>query len=218
MFWVLFLGIVAGIFLIQWYLFRTPDGEPFVGNLDLPIDENLAGTAMSNSHFTRYASAFRTGDDAYVLESLVLKVRCVAGLSVTLRVLLYESGEDGPEGPNLIEKWPVGTWSGRQFGDIAFLRAANQKFELRPNTKYWVAFYNNNTAGDTSAEWARTSVSGADEGGKPGASIAPEANFQVSGSRGSKWVPGDSGSPGMFRIFVRPLPGGASTAGVRRGG
>ncbi len=210
MFWLWFLAIVGSIFLIQWYLFRTPDGEPFVGNLNAIVDESLAGTAVSNSHFVRYASAFRTGNEAFELENVVTKLRCVAGSSVTVRVLLYESGENGPTGPNLIDKWPVQTWSGGEFGDLTFLRAANQKFELKPNTTYWIAFYNNNTAGDTSAEWARTSAIGLDEPGKPGATIPSTGNFFVSGSRGAKWSAGESGSPLMFRVCVRPVALGNS--------
>lgn len=212
MFWFWFLAIVGAIFLIQWYLFRRPDGEPFVGNLNSGIDESLAGTAVSNSHFVRYASSFRTGSDEFELENVVSKVRCVAGSSVTIRVLLYESGEDGPTGPNLIEKWPVQTWSGGEYGEITFLRAANQKIMLRPNTTYWIAVYNNNTAGDTSAEWARTSENSLDDTGKPGATIPSTGNFYVTGSRGAKWSPGASGSPGMFRIYVRPVAQGTSVS------
>lgn len=202
MFCLWFLGILGVIFLIQWYLFRIPDGKPYVGNLDATIDETLAGTAVSNSHFTRFASAFRTGQDPFVLESMVLRVRCIAGSSVTLRVLLYEDGENGPTGPNLIDAWPVQTCSGRNFENVNLTRAAKQKYVLLPNRTYWVAFYDNNTAGETSAEWARTTDHRLDQPSMPGALIPSTANFFVSGSRGTRWTPGESGAPGMFRIYV----------------
>ena len=205
MFWLWFLGILGAIFLLQWYLFRIPDGKPYVGNLNAVIDETLEGTAVSNSHFSRYASAFRTGSEPFVVESVVLRVLCVAGLSVTLRVLLYEDGENGPTGPNLIDAWPVQTCSGDSFENVNLTRAARQKYVLQPNRTYWIAFYDNNTAGETSAEWARTTDNGLDQPSKPGASIPSTANFFVSGSRGTKWTPGETGAPGMFRIYVSQL-------------
>lgn len=203
MFWLWFLGILGAIILLQWYLFRIPDGKPYAGNLNSAIDETLEGTAVSNSHFSRYASAFHTGPEPFVLESVVLRVRCVAGSSVTLRVLLYEDGENCPTGPNLIDAWPVQTCSGGYFENVNFTRAANQKYVLQPNRTYWIAFYDNNTAGETSAEWARTTDNELDQPSMPGVSIPSSANFFVSSSRGNKWTPGESGAPGMFRIYVR---------------
>lgn len=205
MFWPWFLGILGSIFLLQWYLFRIPDGKPYVGNLNAAIDETLEGTAVSNSHFTRYASAFRTGPEQFELESVVIRVRCVAGSSVTLRVLLYEDGENGPTGPNRIDAWPVQTCSGGNFENVNFTRAAKQKYVLQPNRTFWIAFYDNNTAGETSAEWARTTETGLDQPSMPGASIPSTDNFFVSGSRGTKWTPGETGAPGMFRIYVRKI-------------
>ncbi|MBI1322515.1 hypothetical protein GC170_04930 [bacterium] len=202
MFWLWFLGILGVIVLLQWYLFRIPDGKPYVGNLDAAIDVTLEGTAVSNSHFTRYASAFRTGPEPVILESVVSKVRCIAGTSATLRVLLYEDGENGPAGPNLIDAWPVQTFSGANFGDVNLTRSAKQKYVLLPNRTYWIAIYDNNTAGETSAEWARTTDNRLDQPSMPGASIPSTANFFVSGSRGTSWTPGESGAPGMFRIYV----------------
>jgi len=202
MFWLWFLGIVIAIFLLQWYLFRIPDGQPYVGNSNSPIDESLIGTAVSSSHFTRYASAFRTGPLPVILESVVLRVRCVAGASVTLRVLLHENGDDGPTGPNLIDAWPVQTCSCGDFENVTLTRAGRQKFVLQPNRTYWIAFYGNNTAGETSAEWARTTENAPDERSIPGASIPSTANFYVSSSRGIKWAACAEGAPGVFGVFV----------------
>ncbi len=205
MFWLWFLGIVIAIFLLQWYLFRIPDGMPYVGNTNSPIHESLIGTAVSNSHFTRYASAFRTGPEPFILESVVLRVRCVAGASVTLRVLVHENADDEPTGPNLIDAWPVQTCSSGDFENVTLTRAGRQKFVLQPNRTYWIAFYGNNTAGETSAEWARTTDNAPDEPSMPEASIPSTSNFFVTGSRGTKWSPSESGAPGMFRIYVRKI-------------